>query len=611
MSTFSPRRSAVVFLALSACFAALIGRVAYLQTFGRQKTIRQVERQQHQTQTIPARKGTIFDRNGFALAVTVQTQTLFVDPKFMQESFSQPGRSLVEMDQAVERLARLIDRDPFEITQILSERFESRFVKVAEGLDERTCREIEKLNLPGVGLQPMNVRQYPMGSIAAHLLGGVGKDGHGLEGLELKFDRLLGGKDGNKRTLKDARRRPIWVAAEDYLPPQHGQHLILTIDANLQMIAEQELARTCQEFRARNGEVVVMDPRSGEILALANWPAFNPGTLEESTPEIRRNRCLTDPYEPGSTLKPFIVGPALADRVTRVNEVWTIPAITYRTAYGRRITDVHHYGNLATWDGLVKSSNILMSMLAERMGNPRVHRALGGFGFGRPTGIELPGEDGGRLNPLRRWTKYSTQSVAQGYEIMVTPLQLARAFSAYANGGRLVQPTLVKGVLDADGQVVTKKKHTGPEMMPEVIDPVTAAEMKRILCDTVVRGTATKARDHTWNIFGKTGTAHISQGRGGYSDSKYTSSFLAGAPAEDPKMVVAFIIHEPDRKIAHYGGTVSAPGAAELIRRSLAYLQAPASPDLPLPPPQIANVLKNFQAKAYKRKPAEAADSRG
>jgi cell division protein FtsI/penicillin-binding protein 2 len=280
-----------------------------------------------------------------------------------------------------------------------------------------------------------------------------------------------------------------------------------------------------------------------------------------------------------------------------------VDGLLYKTPYGRSIRDVHGYSNLTTWDGLVKSSNIVMSMLAERMGNPKLFKALSGWGFGRPTGVELPGEDGGRLYPLRQWTKYSTESVAQGYEIMVTPVQLARAFCAYGNGGRLVTPTLVKGVLDPDGRVIAKRKPIDLQLMPEVLDPMTAAEVKRILCDVVVRGTGKPGRSDTWNIFGKTGTAHISQGKHGYNNSAYTSSFLAGAPAEDPRIVVAFIIHEPDKSIAHYGGTVSAPGAKRLIERVLTYMQVQPSPDLPLPPAHIAAKLWDFNTAAYRRKP--------
>jgi cell division protein FtsI (penicillin-binding protein 3) len=602
MDTFSPRRAAAVFSVLGALFVVLIGRVAYLQTYGRQLTIRKAERQQHQTMVQQARRGSIFDRNGFLLAGTIQTQTLFVDPKYMYEVYQQDGHSLVEMDAATIALANLIDKQPLEVAQLLADRSSYRFVKVAENLDEATCTEIQKLKLPGVGLQPTSVRYYPMGSLAAHLMGGTMKDGHGLDGLELEFDKMLSGKDGYARILKDASHRPLAMTAEDYLPPQHGQHLILTIDANIQMIAEQELATAVTENHAKRGEVVVMDPKTGEVLALANYPTFNPQAFQDAPPEVRRNSTLVMPYEPGSTIKPFIMGPALAWHITRPEEIWPIPGMSYNVPNSRRvIKDVHAYGPLATWDVLVKSSNIGMSMLGERMGNARLSRALNQWGFGRPTGIELPGEEGGVLRPLKQWNSFTTESVSQGYEIMVTPLQLARAFCAYANGGRLVRPTLIKGYLDADDHVVPQVKLADFRMLPEALDPMTAAEMKRIMCDVVVRGTATKARSDWWNIFGKTGTAHISEGKRGYSLTRFNSSFLCGAPAENPRLVVAMIVHEPDKSIAHYGGNVSGPAAKRLVERALSYYQVPSSPDLPLPPPKVADVLVGYNEKVYQR----------
>jgi cell division protein FtsI (penicillin-binding protein 3) len=591
------------------CFVLLLGRVAYLQTAGRQQTLAKAQRQHHSSQILRARRGSIYDRNGIEMAGTVQTQTLFVDPKFMQNCFQQDGKSLVDMDRAVNKLAGLIDKDPFRISQMLGDRFQSRFVKVAEDVDETTGREIQKLDLPGAGLLPTSERYYPMGPLAAHILGGTGKDGVGLEGLERKFESLLAGHDGYNRTLKDARHRPVSVNAEDYLPPQHGQHLILTIDANIQMIAEEELARTCKEFRAHHGEVVVMDPKTGEILALANYPTFHPQNLGDSTADARRNRALTDPYEPGSTIKPFIVGPAVAGRVARLDTVFEMPAGAYISPLRKKpVTDVHHYPQLALWDVLVKSSNVGMTMLGERMGKEKIYRAVKGFGFGRPTGIELPAEDPGQVSPVAKWASSDVVSAVQGYAVMVTPLQLARGFCAYANGGRLVQPTIVRGVLDTDGRIVSRAIPRRIDMMPEAVDPMTAAEIKRVLCDVVVRGTATEARSHTWNIFGKTGTAHISnKGGKGYNDSKYTSSFLAGAPAEDPRIVIAFIIHEPDRTLAHFGGKVAAPGASRMIDRVLTYLQVPASPELQPPPPYIAGKLYNFNAKAYHWPTGEAA----
>jgi cell division protein FtsI/penicillin-binding protein 2 len=611
MNHFSPTRAAGVFILVGALLTTLLGRVCYLQTIGRQETVARADRQQHQSQVWPARRGGIYDRNGLLLAGTIQTDTLFIDPKFMQDFYQQDGHSLVEMDDAISKLAKILDKDMLELEQLLSDRSTSRFVKVAENLDDATAEQIFRLNLPGVGLQPTSVRYYPMGSIAAHILGGVGKDGRGLEGIELQYEKTLAGKNGWERTLKDARHRGISIAAEDYVPPQNGQHLVLTIDANIQMIAEQELDATCEKFKAKRGEVVVMDPHTGEVLAMANWPTFNPQNLSDSPDEVRRNRAVTDPYEPGSTFKPFIAGPALEWGVTRINEVWPVDAKTYKTPYGRTITDVHFYGPLATWDGLVKSSNILMSMLGERMGNARLFRALSLWNFGRQTGIELPGEDPGRVNPLRKWNTFSTESVSQGYEVMVTPLQICRAFCAYANGGYLVRPTLIKGTLDCGDQLATKIAPVSQTNDPRVLDESTVETMRQILCDVVVRGTATRARSEFWNLFGKTGTAHISEGKKGYSLTRFNSSFICAGPAENPRLVTAFIVHEPDPSIAHYGGTVSAPGAGQLMERALTYLQVPPSPELPPPPASVQGVLVNFDPKAYHSSRAVASTDAG
>jgi cell division protein FtsI/penicillin-binding protein 2 len=491
---------------------------------------------------------------------------------------------------------------------MLGDRAESRFVKIAENLDDGTCDQIEKLDLPGVGLIPTNQRYYPMGSLASHVLGGMQKDGIGVEGLELKFEKQLAGKDGYKRTLRDFRGRPLAVAAEDYLPPQHGQHLILTIDANMQLIAEQELSAVCEHYKANRGEVIVIDPHTGDIYALANWPTFNPQNLDDSKPAVRRDRCVTDPYEPGSTIKPFLAGPAMGWNITRPNEVWPITSIKWNPFGKRIVTDVHHYGPLATWDVLVKSSNIGMSMLGTRMGNPRLHEALDSFRFGHRTGVELPGEDPGMVVPLAKMGRDSTISVSQGYEVMVTPMQLARGFCCYANGGRLIEPHVVKGALDVEGNVVSRAERKSLKLMPEAIDPITSTAMKRILCDTVVRGTAMKARSATWNIFGKTGTAHISEGRSGYSETRLNSSFMGGAPAENPRLVIVMVIHEPDKSLGHYGGVVSAPAAGRILERCLAYLQVPASPNLPPPPAAIAEKLVGYNEKVYTARTASASE---
>ncbi len=605
--TFSTSRAAAVLTMLVVAFAGLVGRVAYLQTAARAGALRRADHQQHQTETLAARRGCVYDRNGVLLAGTAEAGTVWVDPKFLFDHYQTDGHSLVQMDDAVDRLARVLHGHSADISQKLSDRSDAHYLKLAEGVDGPTADAVRVLDVPGVGVTPTPSRYYPMGTIAAHLLGGVGKGGHGLEGLELKFDRDLAGVDGTERVLKDARRRPIGVAEDDYTPARNGRHLFLTVDANIQAMAEQELADTCDHTHAKRGEVVVMDPRTGDVLAMANWPTYDPADLEKTAPAVRRDRAVTDPYEPGSTIKPFIVGPSLDWRVTSPADIFHTGGLHYTTPYGRHITDIHGYDQLCLWDVLVKSSNIGMSQLGERLGNPRLYAALSGWDFGQRTGIEMPAENAGRLRPLDRWSHYSTESVSQGYEVMVTPIQLARAFCGYANGGRLVTPHLVRGLAELDGTGLDSETRPPMSQLPEVIDPRTAAEVKRILADVPIRGTAagTGTRSLTWNIFGKTGTAHISEGKAGYSPTKFNSSFLAGAPAEHPRLVIAFIVHEPDRAIAHYGGWVAAPGASRVLQRALAYLQVPPSPDLPLPPDDVATVLAAYTPKVYSRDPKD------
>lgn len=600
MPTLSTTRAAAVFIVLVVLFGVLLGRVGYLQTYGRQQTIRRAERQQHMSEVLLARPGSIFDRNSMLCAGTIQGRALYIDPKFFYETMLEEGKTTAEVRKAIAELCDLADLDHRQVIGILDDRAEQRFVKLLDKVDPSIGDAIDKKNWPGVGTMATLVRNYPMGSLGAHVIGAVGKDGVGLEGLELKFGKNLAGHNGFIRQLKDARRRPLSTEESDYLPPAHGQHLILTIDANIQLIAEQELAEACHKVKAKRGEVVVLDPQTGEVLAMANYPTYDPRKVSETAPELRRNNAIVVPYEPGSTIKPFLAGPAMFFHVTKPGEMWNIPRGAYVPYGGRRITDVHDYGPLTTWDILVKSSNKGSCLIGARLGNARLHQALAGFGFGRMTGIELPGEDPGLVNPLRRWTRFSTESVAQGYEVMMTPLQLARGFCAYANGGRLVSPHIIKGILTPEGVLAAKTVPAPLSSLPQVMDTETAADVRRILADVPVRGTATMARSKIYNIFGKTGTSHISNGRAGYSDSRYNSSFMCGAPYESPRIVVTMIIHEPDRSIAHYGGAVSAPGAKNIVERTLMYMQVPASPSLPLPPPSIASLLWNYNASAYR-----------
>lgn len=583
----------------------LLGRVWWLQTKGRELILDKAERQQQMSERLLARRGSVFDSTGQLLAGTIQTETLFVDPKEIVDAYDPRPGGQAALERDLAPLANLIEKSPAEIIQQIGEKYPGRYLEVAHELDARTVERIRALRLPGIGTTMASQRQYPMGSLAAHILGGVGKDGKGLDGLELTCNELLSGKDGVKRSIKDAQRRAIGTNADDYTPPRHGQHLVLTIDANIQLIVEQELAATCHQFDAASGEAIVMDPRTGDVVALANYPFYSPEFIDESTPAQRTNRALVSPYEPGSTIKPFIVGRALDRNKAKLSDVFTLGGARWQTPYGRTITDVHGYDRLALWDVLVKSSNIGMAQLAERLGNPELHAGLSAFGFGKQTGIDLPGEGHGILRPLSKWSKHSTDSIAQGYEMLVTPMQMARGMCSIANGGKLVQPTVVRGTLNDDGSITPLDDAPRVAMAATVLSPEAAANVRRVLADVPVRGTGTKARSTLYNVFGKTGTAHRAV-NGRYDQDHYTSSFVGGAPYESPRLVVAFVIHDPDRSKAHFGGIVAAPGASRILDRSLTYLQVPTSPTLPLPPTQLVDLLHNFNPKLYERKSAVA-----
>ncbi len=603
-SAFSPARACVVFVVIALLLLALLGRVVHLQTEVRDRIAARLERQQHFNQTLPARRGSIFDSTGQLLAGSVQSSVLFVDPKFLIDQYDLRREGAVAIERDLARLSTILDLEPFALLQRISEKYPARYLELASDLDEQTIQAVRSIRMPGVGVQPRSMRIYPMGSRAAHVLGGVGRNGHGIEGVELALDELLSGSDGAVRMAKDARRRAIDAQLDDYSPPAHGRHVVLTIDARIQALVERELRNTVDRFRASGGEVVVLDPQTGAILALANYPSFSPQVIEDSSAVARTNRALVVPYEPGSTLKPFIVARAIAEKTTRLDQMWDIEGPTWRTSYGRRITDVHGYDKLNTWDVLVKSSNIGMSKIAESLGQRRLDDALRGFGIGRRSGIDLPGESAGQLRDVSKWTRHSTESLAQGYELLVTPMQMARAMASLANGGRLVTPHVIQGTLDADGQIASIRPPEAP-LSPQSIPPQAASDVLRILADIPVRGTARNARLERYNLFGKTGTAHRAV-NGQYNQENYTASFVGGAPYEDPRLVIAFIIHDPDKSQSHFGGIVAAPPAARILEESLITLGVAPSPKLDLPPDAIAKHLYQFNERDYTPREGDA-----
>lgn len=546
----------IAVIAMSVLLALLLGRVVQLQLIP-SKPIAQRVAARGAEQSITARRGMIADRKGRPLAVSHIGYRLFADPMLIND----PETFALQVAQA-------IGDNPARIDQLIGERPESRYVVISQLLTDQQAAAVRQLDLPGLALDPRLVREYPQRSTAGQVIGWVGYDHDGKEGIEFALEGELSGEPGRLHTLRDARRRPMWVERAGYAPPTDGQSVQLSIDAIVQEVAEEELARACEHHQAKRGEIVVMHARTGQLLAMANWPPFDPNDLRHAFPEIRRNRCITDPYEPGSVFKPLIFAAALAHGAAKANElIDTTTSGVWVTPFGRTLHDAHPHGLVSFDEVLVRSSNIGMGIVGERLGAQRQYEAITAFGIGRKTGVGLPGESPGIITPRRKWTKYSVTSVPMGQEVSTTPLQLVKAFSAFANDGLMVAPSLL-----AD--------EASTPIFQRAVPAWAANHTRMVLRRAVSEGTGTRADSPMYRIWGKTGTAQVARADGrGYRHRVYTASFVCGAPLRDPHVIVAVVIHEPNPNIAYYGGLVSAPVAKNVIERTLVYLGVPADGD--------------------------------
>ncbi len=547
---------------ISLLMVALLGRVILLQTQPSTPIASRIG-SQHGTRPILARRGNLLDRRGRVLATSRVVKRLFADPGLIEE----PGTF-------VERVGHELDYDPAWLARKIDRRPHSRYVALDTRLSDDRIERVKHFRLRGLGTQDHAVRDYPQGSLAGQLIGFVGADGLGLEGLERVYDRDLIGRDGELRYLRDSGRRVLWVEQSAYATPSDGDAIRLSIDATLQHFAETELAAACNEFDAESGQMVMIDPQTGQVLAMANHPVFDPNLFRDSNAALRRNRCVTDTFEPGSTLKPMVWAAATQAGTAGIDEVIDCTESGFFvTEGGRRLRDAHGLGKL-TWAGvLARSSNIGMAIIGQRMGAARLHQTVRAFGLGTTTASGLPGEVAGTVHPLHKWNHYSVTSVPMGQEVAVTPLQLAVAFGVIANGGELIRPSVIAAPATPYSPVLGR-----------VLTEQTAELTKRVLRTAVSdpHGTGRRANSPLYEIFGKTGTAQVANpDGGGYLEDQYISSFVAGAPLERPAVVVVCVIHRPDKSIGHYGGAVAAPAVRRVIEKSLVYLGVPtlAAPD--------------------------------
>jgi cell division protein FtsI (penicillin-binding protein 3) len=552
----------VAFLWMTAVF----GRLTYLQLFRHSDYLARALRQQQRTFEITPERGAIYDRNGRPLAMSVPVDSAFGVPA----------------EIADEHLAaRLLSGVVGVPQEVLESRFESSrsFVWISRKLPPEKADAINKLNLKGIYLQKENQRFYPKRELAAHVLGFVDLDEKGLMGIERELDSQIRGKSERIVVMADARQR--WFDGVE-AQRERGASVVLTLDEKIQYTAERELAAAIAKTRAAAGTVIVMNPNTGEILALANWPKFNPNKASDAAAETWMNRAVSAIYEPGSTFKLITLTAAFDQGITHPDEIFDCENGAVYIS-GHRIRDHKPFGLLTVSDILAKSSDVGAIKIALRLGAPKFYDYIRAFGFGTPTGVELPYESRGRVERLEDWKPISLGAISMGQEIGVTPVQLITAVSAIANGGLLYKPHVIaelrrgEKVLPADGPLT-------PSEPKRVIRPETAATLRRLMEGVVLRGTGPLAHLDGWTSAGKTGTAQkIDPTTGRYSPTQYIASFTGFAPINNPAVTILVSLDSPVG--LHEGGDVAAPVFKRIAEQVLAYLDVPR--DVPLNPKLI------------------------
>ncbi len=540
---------------------AICLRLVYLQIFCYGDFERRAQHQQQRSFDLSAKRGVIYDRAGRELAMSIQVDSAFVVPS-----------EAPDLANTISLITRITKDDP---RVVLADCRAHKFCWVARKADAEVVDRIRALNLQGIHFQKEPKRFYPKRELAAQVLGYVGTDDQGLSGLERQFNQQLQGKPGKLMISVDARKR--WFASVEK-EPEAGNSVVLTIDQNIQYIAERELERGMEETHAVAGTVIVENPHTGEILALTNRPTFNPNNRKEIRPETLKNHAISDVYEPGSTFKVVTVSAGLEEKVTRPDEMFDCQMGSIVIS-GTRIHDSKPHGLLSVSDIIAESSDVGAIKVAMRLGNDRFYKYIRAFGFGQPTGIELPGETRGLAKPVDRWSKISFASISMGQEVGVSAVQLSALISTIANDGVRIPPRIVAGTIQPQSSPQTIAFQ--PVEGTRVVSSLTAVEMKQMLQGVVLHGTGPKALLEGYTSAGKTGTAQkFDPAIGKYSHTKYYASFAGFAPINDPQIAVVVVL---DSAVGlHQGGQISAPVFHRVAQEVLEYLHV--AHDVQLPP---------------------------
>ncbi|HXZ31393.1 MAG TPA: penicillin-binding protein [Terriglobales bacterium] len=536
-------------------------RLIYLQIVRYGSFEQRAQHQQQRTVEVSARRGIIYDRGRRELAMSVAVDSAFAVPT-----------EIPNLAQTISLISRITKSDPREL--LARCKAARTFCWVARKADADTAARIRALNLRGIYFQKESKRFYPKGELAAQIIGYVGTDDEGLSGIEREYDEKLRGRSGEMLISVDARRK--WFGSVEK-QPEPGQNVVLTIDQQIQYIAERELAAAIESTHAISGTIVVENPHTGDILALANRPTFDPNRTREITPEKLKNHAVSDVYEPGSTFKLVTISAALEEKLTTPQEVFDCQMGSI-VINGMRIHDSKPHGLLPVSGILAESSDVGSIKIGMRLGDERFYKYIRAFGFGETTGIELPGETRGLTKPPSRWSKVSFAAISMGQEIGITPLQLTALISTMANDGVRVAPRLVAAATDPRSapQTITFRA----KEQRRVLSSLTAAQMRQMMRDVVLRGTGKKALLEGYSSAGKTGTAQkVDPATHAYSHTKYVASFAGFAPINDPAIVVAVIL---DSAVGlHQGGQVSAPVFRRVAQQVLEYLHVLHDVELP------------------------------
>ncbi|MDR2141135.1 MAG: transpeptidase family protein [Deltaproteobacteria bacterium] len=580
-------------------FLAVVTRAAEIQLIKRDMLLLESKKTSERSFSLGSVRGDIYDRNGEKLASSVAVNSVFVDGKVLQERGEAAFALSQALDMSYEELAKVfedLESIPGTSATAPNRRPKSRtFSWVKRHLSDKEAEAVKALRIRGLRLKKEYRRDYPNGSLAAHLLGFVGKDGQGLEGLELALDNFLRVQPKGMVVRQDRLGRIIMDIPDQTISQPKGASVMLTLDRQIQHLTEKALAKAVVERNAKSGQALVVRVKTGEILASAVYPTFDPNNYQESENADRRNKILTDPFEPGSTFKVFTVAAALEENLITPETVFFCENGLYKIDGANvAIKDTASYGDLTVSRVIQVSSNIGAIKIGERLGPYKLHNYLTRFAFGEKTGLAYPsGESAGRLRPPKEWHAVDLASLSFGQAISVTSLQMTMAVAALANEGVLMRPTLVSRVIDDQGRVLEQRQ---PQIVRQVVSPLTASQVLRMMRLAVAKqGTGRRAEIPGYPVAGKTGTAQsVSHGASGYSKDKYVASFVGVAPYKTPELCVFVALTEPWP--AYYGGEVAAPVFKEIMEAALPILDIPMTEDEAVEPEWPVEVKNNASA---------------